>query len=83
MHFVHLECVITYAEDKDIYSKTNNYQSLCGTIRRTLKEGTMKGTQIKFYIVLTVPTLLYGSGSWAKKEELKHIKSSEMKFLRW
>ena len=60
-HFKYLGCDITYDEDKDIINKVNTFQRICGTIRRTLKNKTRKETQIKFYEVMAVPTVLYGS----------------------
>lgn len=82
-HFQYLGCDITYDEDKDIKNKVNTFQRICGTIRRTLKNKTRKETQIKFYKVMAVPTVLYGSECWVpKKNELRQIESSEMKFLR-
>ena len=34
---------------------------MCGTITRNLKEKTQLSTQIKFYKVMAVPVLMYGS----------------------
>lgn len=45
---------------------------------------TIKETLLKFYNVMTVPVLTYGTESWiSKKRELSQIQSSAMRFLRY
>ena len=44
----------------------HRFQHLCGTINRFLKGKTRPETQLKFYKVMAVPTLLYGSEIWTR-----------------
>ena len=82
-HFNYLGCDITYDRDKDIENKINKFQSICGTINRTLQNKTRKDTKLKFYKVMAVPVLMYGSESWILKEADKNkIQAAEMRFLR-
>ena len=54
---------------------------VCGTIR-TLRI-TRRERQLKFYKVIAVPVLLYGSESWVlKKKDESLIQGGAMKFLR-
>ena len=39
----------------------HRFQVICGTIKGTLGRKTGKETQLNFYKVMAVPTLLYGS----------------------
>ena len=51
-----------------------------GTISRTLKE---LSTQIKFYKVMAVPVLMYGSENWSlNRSDKRKIEAAEMIFLR-
>lgn len=51
----------------------------CVTIRQLLKDKT----KLKFFVVMEVPTLLYGSIIWSRLENnVSIIKTSEMKLLR-
>jgi hypothetical protein len=46
----------------------NNLQRLnymCGTIKRELLHKTCQETILKFYKLLAVPSLLYGSADWS------------------
>ena len=56
-----------------------SYTHLCGTIRRTLKSPS-KGTRLKFYKVIALPTLLYGSENWTFNERPGQ---SQSKRLKW
>ena len=56
---------------------------MCGTIRRTLKWKTQLSAQIKFYKLMAVPVLVYGSEKWSLNWSNKRkIEPLEMKFLR-
>jgi hypothetical protein len=39
---------------------------MCRTIKHTLTNKTRKDTQLKFYKVMAVPTLLYGCETWLR-----------------
>jgi hypothetical protein len=44
---------------------------------------TRKDTQIKFYQVMAVPTLLYGSECWTmRKRDMHKLQAAEMRSLR-
>ena len=53
---------------------------MCGTISRTLKGKTQF---IKFYKVMAVPFLMYGSENWSlNQSDKREIEAAEMRFLR-
>ena len=62
--FTFLGCDIIYDYDHDVQKKLHKFQHLCGTMIRTLKGKTRPETQLKFYKVMAVPSLLYGSEIW-------------------
>lgn len=45
------ECDITYEENKYILNKADNYRRICGIIGQTLKEETMRRTQMYFFFI--------------------------------
>ena len=58
---------------------------MCGrpTTSRTLKGKTQLSTQIKFYKVMAVPVLMYGSENWSlTRSDKRKIEAAEMRFLR-
>ena len=56
---------------------------MCGAISRTLKGKTQLSTQIKFYKVMAVPVLMYGSENWSlNPSDTRKIEAAEMRFLR-
>ena len=56
---------------------------MCGTISRTLKGKTKLSTKIKFYKVMAVPVLMYGSENWSlNRSDKRKIEAAEMRFLR-
>jgi hypothetical protein len=56
---------------------------VCGVIARTLKKKTRKETNLKFYKIMSVPVLLYGSERWTpRKRDWNRIQSTEMEYLR-
>ena len=58
----------------DVYKR-----QMCGTIRRTLKSAS-KGTRLKFYKMMALPTLLYGSENWTlTKAQTSHIQPANMR----
>jgi hypothetical protein len=68
---------------KEVNSKVNKFQRLCGTISRTLKGKTQLSTQIKFYKVMAVPVLMYSSENWSlNRLDKRKIEAAEMRFLR-
>ena len=81
--FKYLGCEISFKYDKDIEQKVNKFQAICGTIQRTFKNKIRKETKMKFYKVMALPTLLYGSETWVPTQKLNSkIQAAEMKFLR-
>ena len=81
--FNYLGCNISYCERKEVNNKVNKFQRMCGSISRTLKRKTQLITQIKFYKVMTVPVLMYGSENWSLNRSGKRkIEAAEMRILR-
>jgi hypothetical protein len=67
----------------DLQNKLQRFNYLCGTIKRTLLNRAQQETILKFYKVLAVPAVLYGSECWTfTKQQLEQIESSEMILLR-
>jgi len=62
--------------------KINGFQRICGTVRKHLKK-TRTDTQMKFYKVLSRPTLLYGSETWATTtRDMTRLEAAVMCFPR-
>lgn len=62
-------------------NKLNRFQRICGAIQKVLKHKTLKETQLKFYKVMAVITLLYSLECWMLwKSNLKQLEPSEIKF---
>jgi hypothetical protein len=81
-NFNYLGCDTFFDCDNDLRQKINTLQSACGTIKRTLTI-KLKNALLKFYIVMAVPTLLYGSECWAMiKADGRAVEAAEMEFLR-
>jgi hypothetical protein len=58
-------------------------QNICGVIARTLKKKSRKERNLKFFKIMAVPVLLYGSETWTpRKRDWKRIQAAEMKYLR-
>lgn len=82
-HFEYLGCNVSWDVDRDIEKKVNKFQSICGTINRTLQNKTTKETKMKFYKIMATPVLMFGSESWVVRERDKgKIQTAEMRFLR-
>ena len=53
------------------------------TITRTLKGKTQLSAKIKFYKVMAVPVLMYGSENWSlNRSDKRKIEADEMRFSR-
>jgi hypothetical protein len=60
-----------------------SYVNICEVIARTLKKETRKERNLKFYKIMAVPVLLYGSETWTlRKRGWNRIQTAEMKYLR-
>ncbi|KAJ4431530.1 hypothetical protein ANN_20128, partial [Periplaneta americana] len=67
----------------DVDIKLAKFQQLLRTIKSTLLKKVRPETILKFYKVMTVPTLLYGSETWSStKGQLRRIEAAEMRLLR-
>jgi hypothetical protein len=78
-----LGCNVTYKYDEDLNDKLSKFQNICGVIARTLKKKTRRETNLKFYKIMAVPVLLYGSETWTlRKRDWNTIQAAEMKYLR-
>jgi hypothetical protein len=82
-HFNYLGCDVSCNCDADLQIKLNTCQYMCGTIKRTLTNKIRKDTQLTCYIVMALPTLLYGRETWAlNRSDIRKIETAEMRFLR-
>jgi hypothetical protein len=69
--------------EKDINVKLQIFQQICGTIKRTLARKVRKETLFRFYKIMAIPTLLYGSEYWTlTKRQKSRLEAAEMRFLR-
>ncbi|PSN32209.1 hypothetical protein C0J52_24601 [Blattella germanica] len=81
-HFKYLGCDITYSDSIEILNRTHKFQAVCGCINRTLRNKTRKDTQLRFYNIIALPQLLYGSETWTHRRiDISKIEASEMRFL--
>ena len=55
--FKYLGCTLTYNKGVDIQEKIGKFQSICGTIHRSLKQRVQRETELKFYKTMAVPIL--------------------------
>jgi hypothetical protein len=67
--------------EMDINVKLLRFQQICGTIKRTLARKVRKETLLRFYKIMAIPTLLYGSECWTKRQK-STLEAAEMWFLR-
>lgn len=82
-NFNYLGFNVSYCQKNDINIKLNRFYNMCGTIRRTLKNKTLKSTQLKFYKTMAVPMLTYACENWTlNRSNKRRIEVAEMKFLR-
>jgi hypothetical protein len=80
----YLECDKFFSYDNDLRQKINNFQYAYCTIKRTSRNKTRNDTMLKFFKVMTVPTLTYGLEYWAtNKTNRRAVEAAEMKFLHY
>ena len=80
---LHLLIIFTELRRMDIDNEINTYRRMCGTIPKTLGKKVWKDTDLKFYIAIAAPILMYVGESWTLTQyESKRIQAAEMKFLR-
>jgi hypothetical protein len=69
--------------DMDTNVKLQRFQQICGTIKRTLAGKVLKETLLRFYKIIAIPTLLYGSECWTlTKRQKSRLEAAEMRSLR-
>jgi hypothetical protein len=75
---------MSYQEEKDIHSKITKFLQILGLLNNTLKPSLVqRGTRLKLYKTLALPTLLYGIEIWTIKQCNKNrLRTAEMKYLR-
>jgi len=81
--FNYLGCELNFdgEPDFDQKKKINRFQRICGTIRKHLKK-PRTDTQMKFYKVVTRPTLHYGSETWVTAtRDMTRLEATEMRLL--
>jgi hypothetical protein len=67
--FTYLGCNISYQKEKDTHSKITKFLQILGFLNNTLKPNLVqRGTRLKLYKTLALPTLLYGSAIWTIKQ---------------
>jgi hypothetical protein len=77
-NFNYLGCNVMYKYDEDLNDKLSKFQNICGVIARTLKKKTRKETNLKFYKIMEVPVLLYGSKTWTpRKRDWNRIQAAD------
>jgi hypothetical protein len=82
-NFNYVGCNVTYKYDEDLNYKLSKFQNICTVTARTLKTKTRKETNVKFYKIMAVPVLLYGSETWTlRKRDWNRTQTAEMKYLR-
>ena len=75
-------CELSLDDASDFGKKINRFQGTCGTIRKHLKK-PRTDTQMKFYKVVAIPSLLYGSETWVTtKRDMTRLEAAEMRFIR-
>jgi hypothetical protein len=82
--FTYLGCNISYQGEKDIHFKITKFLQILGLLNNTLKPNLVqRGTRLKLYKTLALPTLLYDSEIWTIKQCHKNrLRTAEMKYLR-
>jgi hypothetical protein len=79
-NFNYLGCNVTHKYGEDLNDKLSN---ICAVTARTMKKKTRKETNLKFFKIMEVPVLLYGSETWTlRKTDWNRIQAAEMKYLR-
>jgi hypothetical protein len=77
-----LGCELSLDGETEFKKKINRFHGICGTMRKHLKK-TLTGTQMKFYKVVAIPSLLYGSETWiTTNRDMTRLEAVEMRFLR-
>jgi hypothetical protein len=71
---------VSYKYD-DTREKLQNFQIMCGTISRMLKNKTRNNTKLKLCKIIATPALLYGCESWVTTQDKNKTQTVEMKLL--
>jgi hypothetical protein len=75
-----LGCSISYQFFNDVESKLAEFLQSLGTIKRAIFRKVRKGTILKLYNTLILPTFLYGSENWTPTaSQRRRIEAAEMK----
>jgi hypothetical protein len=62
-HFNCLCCSLSY-NDGDVQTKLTRSQAICSTIWRALGKQKRRTTQLTFYKIMAIPSLLHGRECW-------------------
>jgi hypothetical protein len=65
--------------EMDINAKPQRFQQICGTIKSTLTGKVRKETLLKFYKLMAIPTILYGSECWTLTKRQKKVDWKQQK----
>jgi hypothetical protein len=83
LNFNYLGYNLGLNRELDINVKLQRFQQICGTIKRTLARKVRKETLLRFYKIMAIPTLLYGSDCWTlTKRQKRKLEAAEIRFLR-
>jgi hypothetical protein len=55
----------------DSNAKPQRFQQICGKIKSTIAGKVNKDTLLKFYKLMAIPTILYGSECWTLTKRQK------------
>lgn len=82
-HFRYLDCDVTNEKDQIINQKVPEFQVICDTIQRMLKGKITQDSQLRFYSIMALLVLKYGSETWTiNKQRHKLTTVSSKVFLR-
>jgi nitrate reductase alpha subunit len=78
MYYINIAAI----NHKLIIKKYIRFRGICGTISKHLQK-TRTDTQMKYYKVVAIPSLLYGSETWVStKRAMTRLEAAEMSFVR-
>ena len=83
MVFNCIGCDMSYNNyNYDLEQKTHRFKIMNGTVVRALKRNVRRDTLLKFYRVMPVTNLLYGSEGWTlTKNDCKRSEAAKMNYL--
>jgi hypothetical protein len=77
----HLGCQLSHQGEVDANYELEKFNCKCDTIKRTSKNKTRIGTQIKLHKAMATSPGLYGSENWVLTEKDKKVQAADMRLL--